>query len=158
MKKSRIIVLIIIFLCSCKENTDLIVKRRIADLTSIGTSAIVYVKHDNYELENVSGSENDEIMVGELISSALDQRGIKINFDENASLLKVECHFLHGWGLPRLNRHFRISFKYITFINIKIINTTTNEVIGEVEYKKPFFQSDQKDIITTLIGHLFVSL
>lgn len=159
MKKYYLLLFLLFFQCSCKSSDTINVKKRIEKSISNYKTACIYVKHDNYESPNDSIIGSDEDTIEILISDTLEKIGISI-IDEEKGLeptLKVECHFLHGHGLPTFRRHFKISTEYITLINIKFINPLSNTVIGEVEYIKPFFQVNQNDIISKLINELIKS-
>ena len=157
MRNYSIVISLLIMLYSCESNADIFVKKAVEKSMDSYNTATVYVKHDNYKSSNGFRSGSEEIIVARQISDALEEFGINTTYDENGAHLKVECHLLHGWGIPRFMRHFKISAKYITFINIKFIDLSSNKVIGEVEYNKPFFQINQGGIISTLIMKLIQS-
>lgn len=141
--------------CSSRSGSDIIVKQKVKKNTMEKyETAIIFVNNDNYKSSNDFTSGTTKIMLEAAFTDALRKIGIKEIYDEKKTSFKVECHFSIGWGLPRFRRHFKVSAKYITFINIKFIDLSSNAVIGEVEYKKPFFQSDRKDIINILINEL----
>ena len=73
------------------------------------------------------------------IVSALKALGIARSFDERQSDLIVTCHYQNGWCLPYTGRHWDVFFSSIHTVNIKLIAKGTNEVIGEVEYRRPRF-------------------
>jgi len=120
-------------------------------------TATIYARNDNYNSSNNFRIGSDEIFIEAEISNVLQENGIRVSYDGNETSLKVECHFFHGWGLPRLRRHFKVAAKYISFINIKFIDSLRDEVIGEIEYKKPLFQTSQKDMIKNIINELIKS-
>jgi hypothetical protein len=139
--------------CSSRSSSDIIVKQKIEkNIMDRYDTVIIYVKNDNYKSSDNFRVGSSEISVKAELTKVLKKIGISKVYDIEETSLKVECHFSHGWGLPRFMRHFKISVKYITPINIKFIDLSSNEVIGEVVYKKPLFQTDQKNIISNLIN------
>ena len=142
---------------SCGGGENLTVIKKIENTIEGYDTAIVHAINDTFKSSDGFRIGSNEISVEALISESLKNIGIKEVFDEKDSDLKAECHFYTGWGLPRLRRHFKISLTYITFINIKFIDVPSNKIIGEIEYKKPFFQTSQKDIINILITGLVQS-
>ena len=156
MKNYYLIILLIILYPSLSI-AEIDIKKNIKNPIENYKEAIVTVKNDNYASSNGFRIGSNEIILESQISKVLKKFGIDTISDENESSLRVECHFHQGWGIPHFMRHFKISAKYITFINIKFIDFSSNEVIGEVEYKKPFFVINQKDIINTIMTKLIKS-
>ncbi|MFZ5570713.1 MAG: hypothetical protein ACOZF0_09930 [Thermodesulfobacteriota bacterium] len=157
MKYYYLVILILLMSCSSRSGSEIIAKQKIKKNTMEKyDTAIIYIKNINNRSSGDLLIGANETMVEAALTEALEGIGIKKIYHEKETSLKVECHFSIGWGLPSFRRHFKVSAKYITLINIKFIDLLSKAVIGEVEYKKPFFQSDQKNIIDDLINELIV--
>ena len=117
-------------------------------------SVVVFNNDYNTLTEQRQGDEVTFVYLE--IVSALREMGISPNGDEKTARLKVECHFRQGFGFPRLIRHFKIKFKYITTLSIKIIDATNNKMLGEIEYNRPWMETNPINFIKTMLNKILI--
>ncbi|MCP3933554.1 MAG: hypothetical protein GY705_31185 [Bacteroidetes bacterium] len=150
----NIFLLLFIMNISSTAYGDIAIKKKLE--TAIEKKQIVYVfvKNDGYKDSDWRKRGSEEAFVEMEISDALDEFGVNTSANEAVSTIKVECHFRHGWGMPRLIRHFKIKSKYITTVNIKLIDVSKKAIIGEVEYKRPWSKTNPNGFIKMMLDKL----
>lgn len=155
--KGRCLVVIIMavsFFCvSSNAIAGIVIKKKVDIDLGKYDEAYVDVQNDAYKTVKERRRGSDVAFINAEIFSALEESGILYSADRT-SKLRVECHFMHGWGMPRLIRHFRIKARYITTVNIKLIDAPTNQIIGEVEYKRPWSKTSPKNLIKMMFDEL----
>ena len=132
----------------------------IKDLTrEIEKGAIIYVDavNDGYDPSDYFRVGSEEGYIGGEMSAALRDYGFQPNANVKTAQFRLECHFRHGWGLPRIIRHFKIKATYITKVNIKIFENNSDELIGEIYYKRPWAELNPNGFIASLIEQLINS-
>lgn len=138
-------------------SADTIVIKEIKDPIDKNQVVHVVVQNDDYEGSELRKIGSEETFIEVEIYRALNLFGFNKSENEANSDLKVECHFSHGWGMPRLTRHFGIKMKFISRVNIKIIDVSKGGIIGEVEYIRSWSKANPNpnDFIFDMLNKLF---
>jgi hypothetical protein len=126
---------------------------------AIEKGSIIYIDavNDGYDSSDYFRTGSEEAYIDGEISDALRNNGFKSNANSKTAQLRIECHFSHGWGLPRIIRHFKIKTKYITKVNITLFDNSSNELLGEIDYKRPWAKLNPNGFIPFLIEQLLSS-
>lgn len=148
----------IVLAMGCSSHPNVIVKKKLAVSLSKYKDAYLDVENDAYNTKLERQLGNDSMVVNLEISSVLREININPRGNEKRSDLKVECHFLHGLGIPRLIRHFSLKATYITKVNIKLIDVASGTIIGEVYYKRPFTKTNKQACPEGFIKKMFDEL
>lgn len=154
MKKWYELVLMTIFLISCASNDAVFVSKKLN--VSLGKYKRAFIDVQNVEYNNVEDRRSGLGTAAVDLDISTILRGLEIDprGDEKRSGLKIECYFKYGWGMPRIGRHFSIKSKYITNVIIKLFDIDSKQLIGEVQYKRPWFENQQKDLIKLMFEKL----
>jgi hypothetical protein len=92
---------------------------------------------------------------GELYS-ILRIRGFSISYGKPEAVdLRVECLFRRTIGCPSLGRHFSVEIRHISFVNVKVIESQSNEIIGEVECTRSWFGKLPPNFVRLIIDRLW---
>lgn len=152
-KIKKVFLFIVAMGVSCNAYAEMIIKKKLHTSIDKSQKIFILVKNDCYYERPQIG--NEEAFVEMEIVSTLDSLGLNRSLNVSDANLIIECHFSHGWGLPRLVRHFKIKTKYITTVNIKIIDESKKEILGEVEYKRPWLKENPNEFIKIMFEKLF---
>lgn len=156
MKTTKIAILIILLF----ETVALADGSIIKDLSRViekGSKIYVDAVNDGYDANDNFRTGSEEVYVDGEMSAALRDNGFEPNANSKTAKYRLECHFSHGWGLPRLIRHFKIKTTYITKVNIKLFDNSSNELLGEIDYKRPWARLNPNRFIFSLIEQLLNS-
>jgi hypothetical protein len=160
---TRILVLAMICLGAfsgcCSGGIDIKVKKSLSTSLDKYHMAEINVQDKDYktyiEKTSDSSSENTRFYIDLMLSSLLRERGIsRACGDKDAVDLRVKCLFGRRFGCPSVGRHLIIEFKHTSFINLKLIDAKTDEIIGEVESKKPFCKRFPGEFIELIFAEL----
>ncbi len=157
LSKTILLVLLTISIIStaCNSTNDNItVKINLKNSLSKYHRAYVDVQNDDQDELEDRKRGTDVTFINLEISEALKVIGIKPNSSKNNADLGVSCRFRYGWGLPRIIRHFKIKFRYVTKVKISLVDISTQEIIGEVEYERPFLKKNPKGFIQIMFQKL----
>lgn len=142
------------FYASESAIADIVTQKKVDTDLGKYDEAYVDVQNDAYKTIKERRRGSDVAFIDLELFKALRDVWIDSTGDEKTSKLRVECHFRHGWSMPRLIRHFRIKARDITTVNIKLIDAPTNEIIGEVEYKRPWSKTNPENLIKMMFDEL----
>ena len=140
---------------SCSNtNENIAVKIKLKNSLSKYHRAYVDVQNDDRDGLDDRKTGTDVTYISLEISEALKVIGINPNSSKNNADLEVSCRFRYGWGLPRIIRHFKIKFKYVTKVEIGLVDISNQEIIGAVEYERPFLKENPKGFVQMMLKKL----
>ncbi len=154
MKIYKVFLLVLFVSTSCNAHSGITVKKKLETDLEQYRNAYVDVQNDKYKTLEKRRQGEEVTFVSLNLSKALREIGINPNSNEKTAKLKVECHFRHGWGVPRLIRHFKLKTKYITVVNIKFVDAGSRRIIGEIEYNRPRLNKNPKNFIKIMFEKL----
>jgi len=150
------LVFILIIICSCSIHYEdprmlsdsIIVKKNLSyHLFSEYKDIYVDVQNDAHDTIEDRRTAEDVIAIDSEVDSTLFDLGVEMenshrvfpNQDTSklTSGLLVECHFRRGLRFPMLVRHFNIITIFVVWVNIKLIDLSIHQTVGEVEYDRP---------------------
>ncbi len=155
--KTTIITILIILLFESNAFADVTILKKIANPVEKGSIIYIDAVNDGYDSSDYFRPGSEEAYIDGEMSAALRDNGFEPNANVETAQLRLECHFSHGWGLPRIIRHFKIKAKYITKVNIKLFNNSSNELLGEIVYKRSWAKLNPNRFISSLIEQLINS-
>ena len=147
---------VLLAFCSCSIHYEdpsmlsdsIIVKKNLSyHLFSEHKNIYVDVQNDAYDTIVGRRMGEDVIAIESEIDSILFDFGVERKNSHSVlpnqdtskltSGLLVECHFRRGLRFPMLIRHFNIKTIFVVWVNIKLIDLSNHNTIGEVEYDRP---------------------
>ena len=134
--------------CSCnftepEFKTIRVLQRSVKDYAEIGFSINV--------IGLLSGHEKDKGFFRGQISYLLEQYGCHTTFAEAYDGLRVEFTYKYGYGRPRIYMHYDPVFTFIDYSDLKLIETKTGLIIGEVEYNRQFCGENPPDLVEKML-------
>lgn len=156
--KNIAFLIVCLIIGGCSSHPNVTIKKKLSVLLNKYQNAYIDVQNDAYNTKLEKQVGEDVMPIVHDISSVLEDIAINPEYNERKADLKVECHFLHGLGVPRLIRHFKIKASYITKVNLKLIDLSSGTVIGEVEYRRPFARTNQQTCPEGFIKKMFDEL
>lgn len=133
------------FFGCCDQSIDIKVKKGLSTTLDKYHTARINVQNADQKTSTKrisdSSSEAEASYIDTEIFITLENMGISISRRETDAVdLEVECLFTRRIGCPDVGRHLNIEFKHTSFVSLKLIDLRANEIIGEVECKRPFFK------------------
>jgi hypothetical protein len=153
----KIFLFLFIMNISTVAYADIVVKKRLEKAIDNKQVVYIFVQNDGYKDSGWKKKGSEEAFVEMEISDALKEYGLNTTSNKEVATIRVECHFRHGWGMPRLIRHFRIKVKYITTVSIKFLDVSKKTIIGDVEYKRPWAKTNPNGFIKLMLAELLKS-
>jgi len=147
--------LMILISCGSNAGTQYIkVKKKLAQGLGIYSSAYIESRNPKIAESKLSKFDNWAMSVRSEVFDVLKAHGLKPYVKEMDADLIVRCIFSSGCGLPRFGRHFDLITEYIDFVSIKLIDSKTNKLIGEVEYRRPFLAKNPPHLVRDMMNAL----
>lgn len=157
MKTTTIIAILLVLLFETIAIADATIIKNLSRLIEKGSILYIDAVNDGYDSSDYFRVGSEEAYIYGEISAALRHNGFEPIANVKTAQFRIECHFRHGWGLPRIIRHFKIKATYITKVNIKLFENSSNELLGEIDYKRPWAKLNPNGFIPSLIEQLLNS-
>ena len=139
LRKIKNLFFILVFIAvsvECSSKPNVVVDKKLVASLDRYSNVYVKVKNPNYRYGSV--------MVDSDIYDYIEHIGLNPIYNEKKADLIIVCYVLHGFGVPRIIRHFNIKTTYVTKVNLKLIDSASGTIIGEVRYKRPFTKTNQQ--------------
>ena len=133
-----------LFIVGC-TSPNIMVKEKAQVSLQNYRAAYITSHSDDWKIKRVHLEGRGDGYLNDKIGTALKTNGLLEAVDEMNADLRVECHFRTGWCLPHVGRHFDVFFSSIHTVNIRLLDMTTKDVVGEVEYQRPRFATRPPD-------------
>jgi len=161
VREMRYLVLMIaaVFLSGCwgeTESREIVVRKKLAaDITNYRL-AHRYALNDRLQDSKQNLVDRWASFVNsEMGDSLFKQYGIRsYPSRETATDLIVESVVRPGRGFPRFGRHFDVITEYIDFLNIRLIDAKTGNLIGEVEYNRAGLAANSPYLVRDMLNAL----
>jgi hypothetical protein len=85
------------------------------------------------------------------IREILIAKGVLASFDETNCEFLIDCGYKNGLCFPYLGRHFDVHTVGFQSVRLKILDTKTRNVVGELQAKRSRFNRPSKDFINEII-------
>lgn len=155
-----LLLIYVIFLSGCcSDGIDIKVKKSMTTNLNKYHLASIVVEDSKWDKANRDMSlSNSGIYINVKLSSLLRAKGVKVTYSDKDPIdLKVECNFHRSLGCIHVGRHFNTECVHVSFINLKLIDIHTKEIIGEVECIRPSLKKLPPEFVELMFNELMKS-
>jgi hypothetical protein len=143
----------------CSDGMDIKIKKSMTTNLNKYHLAFIVVEDYKWDMANRDMSlSNSGIYINVKLSGLLREQGVKVtSSDKDPIDLKVECNFHRSLGCIHVGRHFNAECVHVSFINLKLIDMNTKEIIGEVECIRPSLKKLPPEFVELMFNELMKS-